>query len=90
MTRKLAYGQQLTSQCNFHKFPPIAEETFFKHVDTGDILLFRSICTVAWAQRKLLGSHFDHVGVALRFGRRPTDLFILESCDGGVRMTSWE
>lgn len=88
----MAYGQQLTSQftIGFHTFPAISEEVFFRTCDTGDILLYRSNCTVSWAQRSLLSSQFDHIGVILRFGRRPTDVYILEAVDGGVRMTSWE
>lgn len=60
-------------------------------VDTGDILLFRSNNLLGtWLTRTLTKSHFDHVGILLRFGENIEDLYILESVgDEGVRMTSW-
>ena len=60
-------------------------------MDTGDILLFRSNNPLGtWLTRTLTKSHFDHVGIILRFGENIDDLYVLESVgDEGVRMTSW-
>merc|ERR1712146_853806 len=56
-----------------------------------DILLFRSNNQLGtWITRTLSRSHFDHVGIVLRFGNEVQDLYVLESVgEDGVRLTSW-
>ena len=68
----------------------MTEEMFTEAADSGDILLFRSDNSGSWLQRKVVQSHFDHVGLVLRFGDDISDLYILEAVgELGVRMTSW-
>ena len=60
-------------------------------MDTGDVLLFRSNNLLGtWLTRTLTQSHFDHVGIVLRFGEGFEDLYILEAVgEDGVRLNSW-
>jgi len=95
-TNKLPdYTHLMTSQYKFWLFNNITEEQFLKHVDTGDILLFRcesprQAILGAWVTRALTNSHYDHVAIILRFGDQVRDLYILEAVgDRGVRITSW-
>ena len=44
----------------------------------------------SWLQRTVLDSHFDHVGILLRFGNTINDLYVFESVGDGVRMVPWE
>lgn len=55
------------------------------------MILFRSNNQFGtWITRTVSRSHFDHVGIALRFGNEVQDLYILESVgEDGVRLTSW-
>lgn len=91
ITRRLAYGSLLTRQKGFEKFYTMTETQFFNNVDTGDLVLFRSQDMISsWLQRTFLDSHYDHVGIMLRFGPTINDLFVFESVGDGVRMVPWE
>lgn len=44
----------------------------------------------AWVIHAITGSHYDHVGIILRFGDTLKDLYILEAVGKrGVRMIQW-
>ena len=87
----MIYGSILTKQTDFHHHCVITESNFLDIADSGDILLFRSNNLIGtWLQRTVTKSHFDHVGLLLRFGNMVEDLYILEAVGHhGVRMTSW-
>ena len=91
ITRRIAYGSLQTRQVQFQKLYSLTEAQFFNQVDTGDILLFRSRDMIgSWLQRTFLDSHFDHVGILLRFGPSINDLYVFEAVGDGVRMVPWE
>jgi len=83
----------MSNQTEFWKFPSISEEHFLKQVDTGDLLLFRTNnnrIVGSWITRAYTKSHFDHVGMILRFGDSLNQLFIFEAVgDTGVRIIGW-
>lgn len=66
-----------------------------QQVDTGDIIMFRCVNSRfallgPWVTRAITSSHFDHVGMILRFGETLNDLFVMEAVgDRGVRIVSW-
>lgn len=87
------YAQLLSHQVEFWKFPAISEEHFLKHVDTGDLMLFRTNnqrIVGSWITRAYTKSHFDHIGMVMRFGDSLNQLYIFEAVgDTGVRMIGW-
>ena len=88
---KATYGTLLSKQTKFHQFCSIAENDFLKHVDTGDIILMRSNNRMGpWVTRTFTKSHYDHVGIILRYGNVMDDLFIMEAIgEEGVRLNPW-
>ena len=59
-------------------------------MDTGDIILFRTSNTVSNITRGYTNSHFDHVGMLLRFETHPDEIFMLDSTSNmGVALNKW-
>ena len=56
-------------------------------------MLFRSFSQGvfgSWITRTVTQSHFDHVGILLRFGDTVGDIYVFEAVGNkGVRLTSW-
>eukprot|EP00742_Colponemidia_sp_Colp-10_P002997 GILJ01003198.1.p1 GENE.GILJ01003198.1~~GILJ01003198.1.p1 ORF type:complete len:467 (+),score=67.59 GILJ01003198.1:137-1537(+) len=75
-------------QSKFWKFDRISEKQFRDMADTGDIILFRSKDAVAKMQRSFTRSHWDHVGVILRY--RDGDIALFEATGlEGVAICTW-
>ena len=88
---KVTYGTLLSNQTKFYQFCSITEQDFLRCVDTGDVILMRSNNLVGpWITRTFTKSHYDHVGIILRFGDLMEDLYIMEAIgEEGVRLNPW-
>ncbi|PHJ23022.1 ph domain protein [Cystoisospora suis] len=78
----------VAQQADFWKVERISPAKFESIVDTGDVVLFRTMKFNAQLQRAVTRGHYDHVGMVLR--SKENGIFILESLgDTGVIMTPW-
>ena len=60
-----------------------------KEAESGDILLFNTNNTMAYLQRQLLSTDFDHVALLIKSEALEDDVFLLEAVNTGVRLIRW-
>lgn len=69
------------------KIDVLTEEEFLDKVETGDLLLFKSVHFAAKLQRTVTYSKYDHVGLTVRAF---DDVYLYDSVyNGGVQLTHW-
>jgi hypothetical protein len=72
------------------KFDNITEKQFYEMADTGDLLLYKSNSTSAAITRTFTNSHFDHVGMVLKFETDPNEIYIVDATGNlGVSLNKW-
>lgn len=60
-----------------------------RECQSGDLLLFNTNNTMAYLQRKLLSTEYDHVALLIKSDAVYNDVYLLEAVDTGVRLIRW-
>jgi len=80
--------ERVLSLSNFWRYPQIRESDYVRRVESGDLLLFRSMDRVSKLQRAITTSSYDHVALLLRTQR--DQVLVLEATGrNGVAAVPW-